>query len=687
MDFKDYKSQLQYSLGVCPVIIFTLKRDQWVDRRGNIFKDRKYDKVWKQFEIDFIEGKKIVNAGSYEVIELLDRPEIDRNSSDILYAEKFAVVYGSSIRALNNLATSIIDKLQFNIYFLDEAGSLVEHQMVEGLDDNLDYDFSSTNFDDVISKYQEVDKLLLKLQREKDELEEDQKKRQQEQELFQNAINSENANNDDLSEVSSGEVNNTSEEKQLPSGDERGQNEPVNDDNNYNQSDIQEDITPEAYLSSILEDKIETLIASKPVSENIKYIDVEEQADDTVKSLFNLYRDKIWNESIRVNNDIEKTTANYRRTVREELEKLVKNELDDLLTETDIEVEGTDYERANRQLSKDYEVRKIAVEEDINNYRASKEYQLKLDLEEHIKRVVIEETEKFNSRAIPILDNEVQEYSDKLLSALREAREVGYEKIASQANEAYQNGLDEIVPKVITKQQSVLNRLVKEYTTEIDKKVGAYAIFRENQIADLRKEANDNIKLANDYKRRTDSEVEALVKAKLPQYEVVQKELDIAKKQLEETKRRSQDDKELADRYKADYQEIVQRLGNLEEERSQLQGKLRDYKENYGEENTKNRRKTIIVSGIVILTTLLGAITMTISSSNSHAKETKQLQEQIAKLETKANAKYRVGEYLPVDTGNGKVEYGKITKIKNNTVFVEVKNANGQVTSYNFKAN
>ncbi|WP_227965695.1 hypothetical protein, partial [Streptococcus sanguinis] len=32
-------------------------------------------------------------------------------------------------------------------------------------------------------------------------------------------------------------------------------------------------------------------------------------------------------------------------------------------------------------------------------------------------------------------------------------------------------------------------------------------------------------------------------------------------------------------------------------------------------------------------------------------------------LQSKANQKYRVGEYIPVDTGNGQVSYGKIQSL------------------------
>ena len=682
MEFNNYKKQLQFLVGVCPVIIFTLKEDQWHDKKGAQYKEKKHNKIWKQFETDFIEGKKFGKDGIYETIELPSRPEVNLESSEILNAPKFAVVYNSSIRALNNLAVNVIDRLKFNVFFVDEEGRLVDFNTIKGLSEVYPCDYEQTDFDTVISEYQEVSKALIKLQKEQDEILEDIKKQEEEKEHHQELMVSESSQEDDIRHSREEEGKQPEERLESIISENKGQLEHLDEEgaDGLADSDYEDDdITPEGYLKQLLGEEIQRLIPEKHVSENTKYIDVEENADPSVRSLFNLYRDKIWNESIDVNEEIDAKTEAYRRDLENELLPLIFDELEDLLEETDVDSTENQYGTAKEKFLKDYELKKQTVGEDIDNYRLSKKQELNYNREQHLQKVIAKETEEFNSHHIPIMEQEVLDYSNKSTQALKRAKELGLDEILDQANQAFQIGLDKIVPNVLAKKQSGINKAVKGYNTEIDTKIGAYEVSRENHLADLRKEANENIKLSNDYTRRTDKEVEALVQAKMPELGVLKKELELAKKN-------NIADREMATRYKGEYEDILNKYNEASQEKEELEQQLAESEEKFTADKGQKRKRFILVGSISVLAAAIISAGMVFSSLNNsnNSQKTKALQDKVARLEKEANAKYRVGEYIPVDTGGGHVAYGKITKIEGKKVFVEVTGQDGSVKSYNF---
>ena len=91
------------------------------------------------------------------------------------------------------------------------------------------------------------------------------------------------------------------------------------------------------------------------------------------------------------------------------------------------------------------------------------------------------------------------------------------------------------------------------------------------------------------------------------------------------------------------------------------------YQEQENQRNQKERSalgKYLLIAS-TILTVGIAATTLTVFNlgNKKTVEQVKKLQSENKELQSKANQKYRVGEYIPVDTGNGQVSYGKIQSL------------------------
>lgn len=683
MDFLKRANELPFPVGVHPVLVVTLQPDQWHDRKGNVLKKKRYTKIWEKFERDYIDGKKKF-GDTYESLVLPEYDEPDLNSTDIVKHEKYAVVDDLSIRQLNGLSEAEADKLLVGIRLLNKKGEYVSFDKVDGLEIRVE----DGEFDVVATKYGQVQKELLALQKEQDDIQRDkaqverEKKQYQEnqkdnQQQQETALKTSDNNSKDVESTNSVDVYENGDKVQEVVGAN------VDSVENKDYSDVAE-LTAEEVLEADLNDYISETISPTYISDDFKHLVAEDSTDDNIKSLFCVSRDRLWTEINKGNKIIDAHTKAYQKQVREILDPLIQERLQELLDETDIQFEGSEYNIAAKAFERKYKERTQRVLEDVEAFRGTRMSKFDNDRRHYIDEVVKRETEAFNDRELPKVESEISAYEEKLKLSLEEARKIGENSINEQADDAFQKGLENLVAEVVERKEIEIERVRKNYLKDIETQQANYKIQRATEREELKKEINEYIRLSNDYNRRTDKEVEALVKSKMPELVSLEGQLKVERKAREAAEKRSQSESELANKAKKELAETNTKLDSLSQENADLESKLSTIRDEYENDDARKLKRLSLIGKYIVGATLVVILatvgTIVYVNGNNNAE----LRKQVESLQSEANAKYRVGEYIPVNTGDDKVVYGKITEIKKGVVTVVVTNDDGSTKSYTF---
>ena len=259
-----------------------------------------------------------------------------------------------------------------------------------------------------------------------------------------------------------------------------------------------------------------------------------------------------------------------------------------------------------------------------------------------------------------------------MIQRLAEAEEIAREDILKQADDQFQDEVEILVDRLVSSKESDLEAIMSNYHATIKEIENNYQATKEEEINELRNKASQITSQQYDYSRRGNEEIEARVQARLlninPEMQTLAEKAKLAESARKQAESQAKQAQSIADTADSRYKELSQRHEELKQENANKEAQIVSlYQEQENQRNQKERSalgKYLLIAS-TILTVGIAATTLTVFNlgNKKAVEQVKKLQSENKELQSKANQKYRVGEYIPVDTGNGQVSYGKIQSL------------------------
>lgn len=671
MNFETAKQNLDFPLGLAPVIVITWQRNQYT-KKGQLLKGKKYTKKWQEFHNKYIDGKGMKDG--YETIVLDNRPEIDLDQDLVEYQEEFAIIGRNVVGYLSELTEVQAKLLLSGVRFLSQDGELLSTTDIEEVKDLYPTDGS---LDDILMAYEQVYKTFVELQREAEEYNSDISQRAITEEVQEELADTEAFEESEVVEDDSDEMyDNTYEEQDEPYHYESDQPSDIEDDG--------EVVSPEEFIAEDLDTFSNSFVSPNTVSDDLTLIGVDLDDDGTLTPIFNLKKKELQSLIDETNDRLKEIREEAITSVRRAIESDALSELDKLLSATDPEDESSEFYSGLALIERSYQVQQDKILNEHQTFINLETNSFEQKKEEYVNRILQQVSLEYDQENRPDLERRIEEHETKLKNALEAAHQEARQEIIDQAEDKFESELSNIVSNVAKEHSAEIENILTQYKTTTSSLISSYETRRRTETENLKADAMQILNRRYDYDSRTQAEVDALLKAKAPELANLEQQLELSERAKEEAENKADENRKATESYRKRLSALEKRYEATESERLELKEKVEAVRDEY-ESNEINRKKRISLIGryAVVVAAILGVavIGATVYSSNS---ETDRLEKEIKQLKTKANAEYRVGEYVPVDTGNNKVAYGKVISVKNKEVTVLVKDSDGQEKKYKF---
>lgn len=668
MNFETAKQDLEFPLGLAPVVVITWQRNQYT-KKGQLLKGKKYTKKWQEFHNKYIDGKGMKDG--YESIILDSRPEIDLDQELVEYQEEFAVIDRNAVGYLSELTEIQAKALLAGVRFLSQDGELLSTTDIEEVQELYPTD---GNLDDILMAYEQVYKTFVELQKEAEEYNNDIS-----QKVITEEVQDELADTEAFEETEDDSIenyDNNYEEEDNPHHYESVQVSDAEDDD--------EVVSPEEFIEEDLDTFSNSFVSPSTVSDDLTLIGADLDDDGTLTPIFNLKKKELQSLIDETNNRLKELRNEAISSVRKAIEGDALSELDKLLAETDPEDENSEFYSGLALLERSYQVQQDKILNEHQTFINLETSSFEQKKEDYVNRILQQVSLEYDQEHRPDLDRRIEEHETKLKNVLEAAHQKARQEIINQAEDKFESGLSSIVSNVAKDHSSEIDTILTQYKTNVSSLISVYETKRRTEIDNLKADAMQILNRRYDYDSRTQAEVDALLKAKAPELANLEQQLELSERAKEEAENKADENRKATESYRKRLSALEKRYEATESERLELKQQVEVVRDEY-EGNETNRKKRISLIGryAAIAAAILGIaiVGSTVYSSNS---EVDKLEKEVKQLRTKANAKYRVGEYVPVDTGNNQVAYGKVISVKNKEVTVLVKDSKGQEKKYKF---
>jgi hypothetical protein len=658
MEFNKQSYNWAFNMGVEPLFVLTLQEEVWHNSKGEPFKEKKLDKIWSNFNKDYVQGGKFRGNQNYNPILLPTKPVINDDQSELTNQREYAVLDVLSFGELSNLPESILKTFKLGLRLFDRNGNYVSPTSIP----DLETVFEDGEFGSVATLYTSLTNELERRQKElQEEIEDLEQKRDDEIILSEEALEKEEDTAEEQNVELVQEVASESIEKE-----EQGE------ETLTLEQDEEQGVTAEELVQENLKTYIERSVVCVPLEEDFTLVGSDYKENDPLLPFVDMTRSSLSSRLTDANRKLQQAQQEYRQQIYELLNNPLSEKLEALLRKTDPENQDSQYYLALENVKVDARQQRESIQKSVDAQANQLKNQYEYDLKEHLEKVKEIETQKYHEENRPKLKEKISQYESSLIQRLAEAEEIAREDILKQADDQFQDEVEILVDRLVSSKESDLEAIMSNYHATIKEIENNYQATKEKEINKLRNKASQITSQQYDYSRRGNEEVEARVQARLlninPEMQALTEKVKLAESARENAESQAKQAQSIADTADSRYKELSQRHEELKKENANKEAQIVSlYQEQENQRNQKERSalgKYLLIAS-TILTVGIAATTLTVFNlgNKKTVEQVKKLQSENKELQSKANQKYRVGEYIPVDTGNGQVSYGKIQSL------------------------
>lgn len=658
MEFNEQSHNWAFNMGVEPLFVLTLQEEVWHNSKGEPFKEKKLDKIWSNFNKDYVQGGKFRGNQNYNPILLPTKPIINDDQSELTNQREYAVLDVLSFGELSNLPESILKTFKLGLRLFDRNGNYVSPTSIP----DLETVFEDGEFGSVATLYTSLTNELERRQKElQEEMEDLKQKRDDEIILSEEALEKEEDTEEEQNVELVQEVASESIEKE-----EQGE------ETLTSEQDEEQGVTAEELVQENLKTYIERSVFCVPLEEDFTLLGSDYKENDPLLPFVDMTRSSLSSRLTDANRKLQQAQQEYRQQIYELLNNPLSEKLEALLRKTDPENQDSQYYLALENVKVDARQQRESIQKSVDAQANQLKNQYEYNLKEHLEKVKEIETQKYHEENRPKLKEEIRQYESSLIQRLAEAEEIAREDILKQADDQFQDEVEILVDRLVSSKESDLEAIMSNYHATIKEIENNYQATKEEEINELRNKASQITSQQYDYSRRGNEEIEARVQARLlninPEMQTLAEKAKLAESARKQAESQAKQAQSIADIADSRYKELSQRHEELKQENANKEAQIVSlYQEQENQRNQKERSalgKYLLIAS-TILTVGIAATTLTVFNlgNKKTVEQVKKLQSENKELQSKANQKYRVGEYIPVDTGNGQVSYGKIQSL------------------------
>ena len=658
MEFNEQSHNWAFNMGVEPLFVLTLQEEVWHNSKGEPFKEKKLDKIWSNFNKDYVQGGKFRGNQNYNPILLPTKPIINDDQSELTNQREYAVLDVLSFGELSNLPESILKTFKLGLRLFDRNGNYVSPTSIP----DLETVFEDGEFGSVATLYTSLTNELERRQKElQEEMEDLKQKRDDEIILSEEALEKEEDTEEEQNVELVQEVASESIEKE-----EQGE------ETLTSEQDEEQGVTAEELVQENLKTYIERSVVCVPLEEDFTLLGSDYKENDPLLPFVDMTRSSLSSRLTDANRKLQQAQQEYRQQIYELLNNPLSEKLEALLRKTDPENQDSQYYLALENVKVDARQQRESIQKSVDAQANQLKNQYEYNLKEHLEKVKEIETQKYHEENRPKLKEEIRQYESSLIQRLAEAEEIAREDILKQADDQFQDEVEILVDRLVSTKESDLEAIMSNYHATIKEIENNYQATKEEEINELRNKASQITSQQYDYSRRGNEEIEARVQARLlninPEMQTLAEKAKLAESARKQAESQAKQAQSIADTADSRYKELSQRHEELKQENANKEAQIVSlYQEQENQRNQKERSalgKYLLIAS-TILTVGIAATTLTVFNlgNKKTVEQVKKLQSENKELQSKANQKYRVGEYIPVDTGNGQVSYGKIQSL------------------------
>lgn len=658
MEFNERSYNWAFNMGVEPLFVLTLQEEVWHNSKGEPFKEKKLDKIWSNFNKDYVQGGKFKGNQNYNPIILPTKPVINDDTSELTNQREYAVLDVLSFGELSNLPESILKTFKLGLRLFDRNGNYVSPTSIP----DLETVFEDGEFGSVATLYTSLTNELERRQKElQEEMEDLDQKRDDEIILSEEALEKE----EDTAEEQNVEL-----VQEVAS--ESIENEEQGEETLTLEQDEEQGVTAEELVQENLKTYIERSVVCVPLEEDFTLVGSDYKENDPLLPFVDLTKSSLSSCLIDANRKLQQAQQEYRQQIYDLLNTPLSEKLEALLKKTDPENQDSQYYLALENVKVDARQQRESIQKSVDAQANQLKNQYEYNLKEHLEKVKEIETQKYHEENRPKLKEEIRQYESSLIQRLAEAEEIAREDILKQADDQFQDEVEILVDRLVSSKESDLEAIMSNYHATIKDIENNYQATKEKEINELRNKASQITSQQYDYSRRGNEEIEARVQARLlninPEMQTLAEKAKLAESARKQAVSQAKQAQSIADTADSRYKELSQRHEELKQENANKEAQIASlYQEQENQRNQKERSalgKYLLIAS-AILTVGIAATTLTVFNlgNKKTMEQVKKLQSENKELQSKANQKYRVGEYIPVDTGNGQVSYGKIQSL------------------------
>lgn len=658
MEFNKQSYNWAFNMGVEPLFVLTLQEEVWHNSKGEPFKEKKLDKIWSNFNKDYVQGGKFRGNQNYNPILLPTKPVINDDQSELTNQREYAVLDVLSFGELSNLPESILKTFKLGLRLFDRNGNYVSPTSIP----DLETVFEDGEFGSVATLYTSLTNELERRQKElQEEMEDLKQKRDDEIILSEEALEKE----EDTEEEQNVELVQEVASESIEKG-EQGE------ETLTSEQDEEQGVTAEELVQENLKTYIERSVVCVPLEEDFTLVGSDYKENDPLLPFVDMTKSSLSSCLIDANRKLQQAQQEYRQQIYELLNNPLSEKLEALLRKTDPENQDSQYYLALENVKVDARQQRESIQKSVDAQANQLKNQYEYDLKEHLEKVKEIETQKYHEENRPKLKEKISQYESSLIQRLAEAEEIAREDILKQADDQFQDEVEILVDRLVSSKESDLEAIMSNYHATIKEIENNYQATKEREINELRNKASQITSQQYDYSRRGNEEIEARVQARLlninPEMQTLAEKAKLAESARKQAESQAKQAQSIADTADSRYKELSQRHEELQQENANKEAQIVSlYQEQENQRNQKERSalgKYLLIAS-TILTVGIAATTLTVFNlgNKKTVEQVKKLQSENKELQSKANQKYRVGEYIPVDTGNGQVSYGKIQSL------------------------
>ena len=658
MNFNEQSYNWAFNMGVEPLFVLTLQEEVWHNSKGEPFKEKKLDKIWSNFNKDYVQGWKFKGNRNYNPILLPTKPVINDDPSELTNQREYAVLDVLSFGELSNLPENILKTFKLGLRLFDRNGNYVSPSSIP----DLETVFEDGEFGSVATLYTSLTNELERRQKElQEEMEDLEQKRDDEIILSEEALE----NEEDAEEEQNVEFVQEAASESI-------ENEEQIEETLTPEQDEEQGVTAEELVQENLKTYIEHSVVYVPLEEEFTLVGSDYKENDPLLPFVDLTKSSLSSCLIDANRKLQQAQQEYRQQIYDLLNTPLSEKLEALLKKTDPENQDSQYYLALENVKVDARQQRESIQKSVDAQANQLKNQYEYNLKEHLEKVKEIETQKYHEENRPKLKEEIRQYESSLIQRLAEAEEIAREDILKQADDQFQDEVEILVDRLVSSKESDLEAIMNNYHATIKDIENNYQATKEKEINELRNKASQITSQQYDYSRRGNEEIEARVQARLlninPEMQTLAEKAKLAESARKQAESQAKQAQSIADTADSRYKELSQRHEKLKQENANKEAQIVSlYQEQENQRNQKERSalgKYLLIAS-TILTVGIAATTLTVFNlgNKKTVEQVKKLQSENKELQSKANQKYRVGEYIPVDTGNGQVSYGKIQSL------------------------